>query len=176
MFRTDRISHTISRKVPENIFEPAYGISGPVRFLSKKILRKLVLGNIIISNTGKEGGFQLTPSIEEISVYDIYNALEGEKYNIKSSGIGKMIFKYSKGFERANASFGNELKKCLSQNLLTRKTISRALLISRRFGLSILSVRDSDEAEKIMREAPYVKQLGASYKVIQRDPKFGEFK
>ena len=43
-------------------------------------------------------------------------------------------------------------------------------------GLSILSVADAAEAEAIMKEDPYVKNLGASYQVIQWDPKFGEFK
>ena len=43
-------------------------------------------------------------------------------------------------------------------------------------GLSILSAPDAAAAEAIMREDPYVKELGASYKVIQWDPKFGEFK
>ena len=43
-------------------------------------------------------------------------------------------------------------------------------------GLSILSVLSVDEAEAIMKEDPYVKELGADYQVIQWDPKFGEFK
>ena len=43
-------------------------------------------------------------------------------------------------------------------------------------GLSILSVIDAAEAEAIMKEDPFVKKLGASYQVIQWDPKFGEFK
>ena len=43
-------------------------------------------------------------------------------------------------------------------------------------GLSILSVPTAEEAEAVMKEDPYVKELGASYQVIQWDPKFGEFK
>ncbi len=43
-------------------------------------------------------------------------------------------------------------------------------------GLSILSVSDAAEAEAIVKEDPYVKELGASYQVIQWDPKFGDFK
>jgi len=42
--------------------------------------------------------------------------------------------------------------------------------------LSILSVSDAEEAESIMKEDPYVKDLGASYQVIRWNPKFGEFK
>ena len=43
-------------------------------------------------------------------------------------------------------------------------------------GLSILSVSSAEEAEAIMKEDPYVKKLGATYQVIQWDPKFGDFK
>ena len=42
-------------------------------------------------------------------------------------------------------------------------------------GLSILSVPSAEEAEEIMKEDPYVKDLKASYQVIQWDPKFGDF-
>ncbi len=43
-------------------------------------------------------------------------------------------------------------------------------------GLAILSVPDASDAEDIMKNDPYVKELGAEYQVIQWDPKFGEFK
>jgi len=43
-------------------------------------------------------------------------------------------------------------------------------------GLLILSAPSIDEANAIMKEDPYVKELGADYQVIQWDPKFGEFK
>ena len=43
-------------------------------------------------------------------------------------------------------------------------------------GLSILSVPAAADAEAIMKEDPYVKELGASYQVIRWNPKFGEFK
>ena len=43
-------------------------------------------------------------------------------------------------------------------------------------GLSILSVPTAEDAEAIMKEDPYIKELGADYQVIQWDPKFGEFR
>ena len=43
-------------------------------------------------------------------------------------------------------------------------------------GLSILSVPSAEAAEAIMKDDPFVKELGASFEVIQWDPKFGEFK
>ena len=93
----------------------------------KKILRKLVLADIITSQPGKDGGFQLTRSVEEISIYDVYCALEGQECGLKSSGIGERIFVYGKDyfqeekkvvsvFERANEAFLDELRKfCLSE-------------------------------------------------------------
>ena len=53
----------------------------------KKILRKLVLAGIVLSCAGKDGGFKLARSIEEISIYDIYSALEGERIDFCQSGI-----------------------------------------------------------------------------------------
>ena len=43
-------------------------------------------------------------------------------------------------------------------------------------GLSILSVANAADAEAIMKDDPYVAKLGADYKVIQWNPKFGDFK
>ena len=43
-------------------------------------------------------------------------------------------------------------------------------------GLMILSVRDADEAADIMKDDPYVAKLGATFQVIQWDPRFGDFK
>ena len=98
----------------------------------KKILRKLVLAGIITSNPGKDGGFQLARSIEDVSVFDIYSALEGEQCELKTSGIGKGIFIYGKDFaqeeekvvsvfERANAAFCDELRKLSVSELASRE-------------------------------------------------------
>lgn len=43
-------------------------------------------------------------------------------------------------------------------------------------GLAILSAPDADAAKSVMEDDPYVKELGATYEVIEWDPKFGEFK
>ena len=97
----------------------------------KKILRKLVLANIIVSYPGKDGGFQLEHSVEDISVYDIYAALEGKECELKLSGIGNRIFidgeKFSEGeakvknvFADANAAFLDQLKKLYLSELLSK--------------------------------------------------------
>lgn len=88
----------------------------------KKILRKLVLAGIVTSSTGKEGGFQLARPIDQITVYDVYSALEGRECNLKLAGIGSRIHVHGKdfateeqkvksAFEKANAAFRNELCK-----------------------------------------------------------------
>ena len=98
----------------------------------KKILRKLVLADIIASTPGKEGGFQLARSVEQISVFDIYAALEGAACDLKMSGIGSRIFVYGKDFageeekvvsvfERANTAFCEELKRLPLSELLSKE-------------------------------------------------------
>ena len=98
----------------------------------KKILRKLVLAGIIISNPGKDGGFQLSHSIENISVYDVYRALEGRECELKMSGIGERILMYGKDFsqgeekvvsifEQANKAFLNELKKMFLSEIVSKE-------------------------------------------------------
>ena len=94
-------------------------------------MRKLVIAGIIDSTAGKDGGFQLARSVEKISVYDVYAALEGEKCELKLSGIGRRIFidneKFVQGeekvasvFEQANAAFGKELKKLMLSELVSK--------------------------------------------------------
>ena len=98
----------------------------------KKILRKLVLANIITSTPGKEGGFQLSRSIEEITLYDIYIALEGKECDVKMNEIGSRIFvhgkdfksqedKVLKTFDEANDAFLEELRKLSLSTILTKK-------------------------------------------------------
>ena len=97
----------------------------------KKILRKLVIAGIIVSSPGKDGGFQLSRSVEEISVYDVYSALEGESCDIKMSGIGSRIFIYGSNFsdgekkvvsifDKANEAFCDELRNLRLSELLNR--------------------------------------------------------
>lgn len=98
----------------------------------KKILRKLVLAGVITSNPGKDGGFQLARSVEEITLYDIYSALEGEKCELKMTGIGNRIFVYGKDFaegekkvravfDRANDAFLEELRGLYLSELASRE-------------------------------------------------------
>ena len=105
----------------------------------KKILRKLVLANLIVSNAGKDGGFILARNIKDITVYDVYSALEGEECEIKTSGIGRRIFvddelftkseaAVTSSFQRANKAFSDVLKKITFADLVQKQNAKNGLV------------------------------------------------
>lgn len=53
----------------------------------QKLLRKLVSADIITSVPGIKGGFKLKKKAEEIRVYDVYLAVEGQQSLYSSHGI-----------------------------------------------------------------------------------------
>lgn len=53
----------------------------------QKMLRKLVSADLITSVPGVKGGFKLKKKPEEIRVYDIYLAIEGQQSLYSASGI-----------------------------------------------------------------------------------------
>ena len=53
----------------------------------QKLLRKLVRADLISSVAGVKGGFKLNKKPEDIRVYDIYLAIEGQQSLYSSSGI-----------------------------------------------------------------------------------------
>lgn len=63
------------------------------------------------------------------------------------------------------------------KELLQKKKIRAAgpYVNDEKRGLMILSVPEASEAESLVKEDPYVKELNGKYQVIQWDPKFGEF-
>ncbi|EMG26850.1 rrf2 family protein [Listeria fleischmannii 1991] len=58
----------------------------------KKIMRKLVVKNIIRSVPGNNGGFFLARSPERISLFEIVAAVEGETNSYPNSGLIKQVF------------------------------------------------------------------------------------
>ncbi|TGY44277.1 Rrf2 family transcriptional regulator [Clostridium sartagoforme] len=58
----------------------------------KKILRKLVLADLITSNASKDGGFQLKKSLKETTLYDVYNAIETEGITFNVSDLAEHVF------------------------------------------------------------------------------------
>ena len=58
----------------------------------KKILRKLVLAELITSNASKDGGFQLKKSLKQITLYDVYNAIETDIITFDISDLAEHVF------------------------------------------------------------------------------------
>lgn len=58
----------------------------------KKILRKLVLADLVISSASKDGGFQLKKSLNQITLYDVYKAIETEGIKYEISDLAEHIF------------------------------------------------------------------------------------
>jgi Rrf2 family protein len=58
----------------------------------KKILRKLVLADLVISSASKDGGFQLKKSLKQITLYDVYKAIEIDGISFNVSDLAEHVF------------------------------------------------------------------------------------
>lgn len=58
----------------------------------QKIMRKLVVAGIVTSVSGNNGGFTLTKEPADISVYDVYQAIEGEISTYPDFGFFTRVF------------------------------------------------------------------------------------
>ncbi|MCT2346945.1 RrF2 family transcriptional regulator [Niallia taxi] len=108
--------------LPEKAVLPGEAISvqlgsSPTYF--QKLLRKLVNADILASVPGSKGGFRLNKTPEEISIYDVYVAIEGKQSLYSSSGIfhdmlnlkDKDICLLSDLMEEAESSWQSILKR-----------------------------------------------------------------
>ncbi|KMY28525.1 transcriptional regulator [Lysinibacillus xylanilyticus] len=80
----------ILNMLPDKAVLPGEAISqqlgaSPTYF--QKLLRKLVSADLITSVPGVKGGFKLKKKPEDIRVYDIYLAVEGQQSLYSSSGV-----------------------------------------------------------------------------------------
>jgi len=80
----------ILNMLPDRAVLPGEAISqqlgtSPTYF--QKLLRKLVSADLITSVAGVKGGFKLKRKPEEIRVYDVYLAIEGQQSLYSPSGI-----------------------------------------------------------------------------------------
>lgn len=76
--------------LPEKAVLPGEAISqqlGTSPTYSQKMLRKLVNADLITSVPGVKGGFKLKKNPEDIRIYDIYLAIEGQQSLYSASGI-----------------------------------------------------------------------------------------
>ncbi|ANC77498.1 transcriptional regulator [Fictibacillus phosphorivorans] len=102
--------------LPGDVISSQLG-SSPTYF--QKLLRKLVSADILVSVPGSKGGFRLKKRPEEITIYDIYVAIEGKQSLYSSSGIfqdllninDKDICLLSDLMEEAESSWQSILKR-----------------------------------------------------------------
>lgn len=76
--------------LPDKAVLPGEAISqqlGTSATYFQKLLRKLVSADLITSVPGVKGGFKLKKKPEEIRIYDIYIAIEGQQTLYSASGI-----------------------------------------------------------------------------------------
>lgn len=111
----------ILNMLPEKAVLPGDAISqqldaSPTYF--QKLLRKLVRADLITSVPGVKGGFKMKKNPEEIRVYDIYVAVEGQQSLYSSSGVLQDMLDLEEGscllknlMEEAETSWQSVLKR-----------------------------------------------------------------
>ncbi|MGE7022837.1 Rrf2 family transcriptional regulator [Solibacillus cecembensis] len=90
----------------------------------QKLLRKLVSADLITSVPGVKGGFKLKKKPEDIRVYDIYLAIEGQQSLYTSSGILHDMFELEE--EDSCCLLTNLMEEAESswQSVLKRETVA----------------------------------------------------
>ncbi|WP_423363299.1 Rrf2 family transcriptional regulator [Mycoplasma sp. P36-A1] len=75
----------------------------------KKLMRKLVIADIVYATTGNSGGFMLKKPLNEITIYEVFVAIEGELQSYSKENILKATFpnleNSEKGVEAISAAF-----------------------------------------------------------------------
>lgn len=80
----------ILKMLPDKAVLPGEAISQQLKSsptYTQKMLRKLVRADLITSVSGVKGGFKLRKKPEDIRVYDIYLAIEGQQSLYSPSGV-----------------------------------------------------------------------------------------
>ena len=108
----------------------------------KKILRKMVVADLIVSNASKDGGFQLKKSIEEISLYDVYKAIETTEITDFKSEIARKLFKDEEHIKNSEDRIIDTINK--AEDTLKKLKLS-ALLDSKKYKNSDIDWYKTDE-------------------------------
>lgn len=106
----------------------------------KKILRKLVVKDLISSNASKDGGFKLKQSIQEITLLDVLNAIENDKlFDYSLSHLAQRIFPNKEhsikseklvvqAIQDGEDAFASELDKVFLSDLLKVEVIQNGVI------------------------------------------------
>ena len=90
----------------------------------QKLLRKLVSADLITSVPGVKGGFKLKKKPEDIRVYDIYLAVEGQQSLFSSSGVLHDMLELEEGNSCCLLADLMEEAESSWKSVLKRKTIA----------------------------------------------------
>lgn len=113
----------ILNMLPDKAVLPGEAISNQLGASStyfQKLLRKLVSADLITSVPGVKGGFKLRKKPEDIRVYDIYLAIEGQQSLYSSMGVLNDMLELEEGhtcclltnlMEEAESSWKSVLKR-----------------------------------------------------------------
>lgn len=117
----------ILNMLPDKAVVPGEAISkklGASSTYFQKLLRKLVNADLIISVPGVKGGFRLSKKPEDISVYDIYLAIEGQQSLYSSRGVLDDMFELEYGDRCCLLTKLMEEAESAWEFVLKRETIS----------------------------------------------------
>lgn len=113
----------------------------------QKLLRKLVNANLIISVPGVKGGFKLLQKAEQICVYDIYIAIEGQQSLFTASGVLHDLLKLEK-------DTGN----CLLTDIMSEAESSWKLVLQRETIASLYEDMQKNYQSKLQLLQQWVKE------------------
>ncbi len=80
----------------------------------KKLLMRLSRNGLVISNASKQGGYQLSRSADQISLRDIYSALELDQNTFESSHYASQIFPHQAHVEQSETKLLGAIEKGLN--------------------------------------------------------------
>lgn len=95
----------------------------------KKIMRQLVIADFITSKASKLGGFSLKKSLSNISLLDVFQAIEGKEPFVEVTHLVDRVFSIGEAgrkvedqldgyFQKAEAQYQEALKKIMLQDLI----------------------------------------------------------
>lgn len=122
----------------------------------KKLMRKLVVNNLVTSVSGNNGGFTLVHSPDDISILQIVEAVEGKVSTYPNSGLIDVVFQdmqvaanqgevvLAETFEQADSLWNQYLAKQSVADLLY-KTLGRN-------AIPVLNWNELDEHKSILKK------------------------
>ena len=99
----------------------------------------MVVADLIVSNASKDGGFQLKKPIEEISLYDVYKAIETTEITDFKSEIARKLFKDEEHIKNSEDRIIDTINKALKKLKLSE------LLDSKKYKNSDIDWYKTDE-------------------------------